>query len=219
VIARRYPVDSGFTEEPNRDIHCRPVLHDPKTIVELIAGAASVFIRGSENAMLKEFRVGVCSTIGLGLVIASSTALASCETSPTAKPSSPRFVVDDETVHDLKTKLTWMRCSYGQTWRVGGGCEGQVQPVDWEAAMALRVPGDPAWRLPTKDELDSIVESDCKKPAINEDVFPDTALMAYWTSTPSGPSYAWHVNFRWGISAWQYLRSNQYAVRFVRNDR
>ena len=111
-----------------------------------------------------------------------------------------RFVLEEETVHDLKTKLTWMRCCYGQSWRKGGGCDGRVEPVDWDAAMALRVPGDNAWRLPTKDELDSIVESDCKKPAINEDVFPDTALMAYWTGTPSGPSYAWHVNFRWGIS-------------------
>jgi hypothetical protein len=90
-----------------------------------------------------------------------------------------------------------MRCSYGQSWRKGDGCDGRVEPVDWDAAMALRVPGDSAWRLPTKEELDSIVEPDCKKPAINEDVFPDTALMAYWSSTPSGPSYAWHVNFRW----------------------
>lgn len=91
--------------------------------------------------------------------------------------------------------------------------------MDWDGAMALRVPGDRAWRLPTKDELDTIVEWTCKKPAIDEEVFPGTALMAYWTSTPSGPSYAWHINFRWGISAWQYLRSNQYAVRFVRDDR
>jgi len=43
--------------------------------------------------------------------------------------------------------------------------------------------------------------------------------MVYWSSTPSGPSYAWHVNFRWGISAWQYLRINQYAVRLVRDGR
>jgi hypothetical protein len=33
--------------------------------------------------------------------------------------------------------------------------------------MALRVPGDSARRLPTKDELDSIVELDRNKPAIN----------------------------------------------------
>jgi hypothetical protein len=169
--------------------------------------------------MLPAYRVGPCLVIGLGLVIASSAAQAECDASPTAKPSSSRFVIGGETVYDPTTKLTWMRCSYGQIWRKGGGCDGDVKPVDWDAAMALRVPGDSAWRLPTKDELDSIVESHCKKPAIDEDVFPDTALMAYWTSTPSGPSYAWHVNFRWGISAWQYLRSNHYAVRFVRDDR
>jgi uncharacterized protein DUF1566 len=187
--------------------------------MEMIAGAAAVFVGRSEKAMPGGFRVGLASAIGLNLVTASTAALAVCEASLTAKLSASRFVVEGETVHDLKTKLTWMRCSYGQTWRQAGGCDGHVEPVDWDAAMALRVPGDGAWRLPTKDELDSIVESDCKKPAIDENVFPDTALMAYWTSTPSGPSYAWHVNFRWGISAWQYLRSNQYAVRFVRDDR
>jgi hypothetical protein len=169
--------------------------------------------------MLPRCRVDLLAVIVASLVIGSSAAQAICDASPTAKPSASRFVIADETVYDRTTKLTWMRCSYGQTSRKGGGCDGEVKPVDWDAAMALRVPGDRAWRLPTKDELDSIVEQDCKKPAINEDVFPDTALMAYWTSTPSGPSYAWHVNFRWGISAWQYLRSNQYAVRFVHGDR
>jgi Protein of unknown function (DUF1566) len=169
--------------------------------------------------MLPAFRVGLCSAIGLSVVVASGAALAVCDASRAARLSVPRFLVEQETVYDLKTKLTWMRCSYGQIARKGGGCDGDVKPVDWDAAMALRIPGDSAWRLPTKDELDSIVEWDCKKPAINEDVFPDTALMAYWSSTPSGPSYAWHVNFRWGISAWQYLRSNQYAVRLVRDDR
>jgi uncharacterized protein DUF1566 len=184
----------------------------------MVAGAATVFVRGSEKAMLPGFRVALSSAIGLSLVIASSAALAICDASPTAKLSSSSIVVEEEIVHDLKTKLTWLRCSYGQTWRKGR-CDGDVKRVDWDAAMALRVPDDSAWRLPTKDELDSIVEPDCKKPAINEDVFPDTALMAYWSSTPSGPSYAWHVNFRCGISTWQYLRSNQYAVRFVRDDR
>jgi Protein of unknown function (DUF1566) len=179
----------------------------------------AVFVRGSEEAMLPEFRIGLSCTIGLSLAVASGAALAFCDANPTAMQSSSRFIVEDETVHDLKTRLAWMRCSYGQTWRKGGGCDGDVKPVDWDAAMALRVSGDSGWRLPTKDELDSIVARDCKKPAINEDVFPGTALMGYWTSTPSGPSYAWHVNFRWGISAWQYLRCNQYAVRFVRDDR
>jgi hypothetical protein len=73
-------------------------------------------------------------------------------------------------------------------------------------------------RLPTKDEFDTIVEWNCKKPAIDEEVFPRHGIDAHWSSTPSGSSYAWHINFRWGISAWQYLRSNQYAGQFVRDD-
>ena len=169
--------------------------------------------------MLPRCRASLVSIIFPSLVVASSTAQAVCETSLAARSSASRFVITDETVYDQTTRLTWMRCSYGQTSRKGGGCDGEVQRVDWDTAMALRMPGDNGWRLPTKDELDSIVEWNCKKPAIDEEVFPDTALMAYWSSTPSGPSYAWHINFRWGISAWQYLRSNQYAVRLVRDDR
>jgi hypothetical protein len=104
----------------------------------VVAGAATVFVRGSEKAMLPGFRVGISSATGLSLVITSSAALAGCDASPTAKLSSSRFVVEQETVHDLKTKLTWMRCSYGQTPRKGGGCDGDVNQVDWDAAMALR---------------------------------------------------------------------------------
>jgi hypothetical protein len=83
----------------------------------MVAGAATVFVRGSEKAMLPGFRVALSSAIGLSLVIASSAALAICDASPTAKLSSSSIVVEEEIVHDLKTKLTWLRCSYGQTWR------------------------------------------------------------------------------------------------------
>ena len=169
--------------------------------------------------MLSRCRASLVSIIFPSLVIASSTAQAVCDANQAPRSSASHFVITDETVYDQTTRLTWMRCSYGQTWHKGGGCDGDVKPMNWDAAMALRVPGDNGWRLPSKDELDTIVEWHCKKPAIDEEVFPGTALIAYWSSTPSGPSYAWHINFRWGISAWQYLRSNQYAVRFVRDDR
>ena len=102
------------------------------------------------------------------LVLASSAAQAVCDASPTAASSASHFIIADETVYDRTTKLTWMRCSYGQTFRKGGGCDGEVQPMDRDAAMALRVPGDGGWRLPSKEDLDSIVEWSCKKPAIDE---------------------------------------------------
>ena len=56
--------------------------------------------------MLRGSKVGFSSAIGLSLVVTSSAALAVCDAGPTAKPSSSRFVVEQETVYDLKTKLT-----------------------------------------------------------------------------------------------------------------
>jgi Protein of unknown function (DUF1566) len=206
-----------MAQESSCDGHRRRTRH----MISWNASPAQPFssFDGSEKAMPPRCRTGLLLLIVPNLVLASSAARAVCDASLTATSSASRFVIADDTVYNQTTRLTWMRCSYGQTARKGGGCDGEVQPMDWDRAMALRVPCDGCWRLPTKDELDSIVESTCKKPAIDEQVFPGTALMAYWSSTPSGPSYAWHVNFRWEISAWQYLRSNQYAVRFVRDDR
>ena len=83
-------------------------------------------------------------------------------------------------------------------------------------AIELRLPGNIAWRLPQKDELESIVATNCKRPAIDETVFPDTPSIQYWTSTPTGPSYAWVVFFRTGMSTWNFLRTTPFAVRLVR---
>jgi Protein of unknown function (DUF1566) len=100
--------------------------------------------------------------------------------------------------------------------RKAGGCSGEVKLLDWDGAMGLRLPENIAWRLPQKDELESIVATNCKRPAIDETVFPDTPSIQYWTSTPTGPSYAWVVFFRTGMSTWNFLRATPFAVRLVR---
>ena len=76
--------------------------------------------------------------------------------------------------YDRRTGLTWMRCNYGQACTESGGCSGEVKLLDWDAAIRLRLPGNIAWRLRQKDELESIVATNCKRPAIDETVFPDT---------------------------------------------
>jgi len=167
--------------------------------------------------MKSTFRIAAVFSIGLCGLVPASTAWSECNANIALEQASSRFVIKDDLVYDPTTDLTWMRCSFGQTWVRGVGCQGAVQPMDWNAAMSLRISGDASWRLPSIQELNSIVDVDCKKPAIDESAFPNTAHMAYWSSTPTGPSYAWHVNFRWGVEAWQYLRSNQYAVRLVRS--
>jgi len=154
--------------------------------------------------------------LGTALLAQSSLACAECGPAKSAEPIASRFETHGDTVYDRNTNLTWMRCSYGQVWIENGGCSGSVKLLDWDSAMGLRLPGNAAWRLPQKDELGSIVATNCKRPAINETLFPGTPSVQYWTSTTSGPSYAWVVFFRTGMSTWNFLRTTPFAVRLVR---
>jgi hypothetical protein len=158
----------------------------------------------------------VVLVIAASLVARSGIVRAECDPAKADEPIASRFEVQGETAYDRRTDLTWMRCSYGQAWKEESGCTGEVKLLDWESAMRLRLPGDAAWRLPRKDELESIVATNCKRPAIDETVFPDTPSIQYWTGTPTGPSYAWVVFFRTGISTWNFLRTTPFAVRLVR---
>jgi len=158
----------------------------------------------------------VSAALGATLVVHSSAACAECDPAKSADAIASRFETHGETVYDKSTNLTWMRCSYGQVWIENGGCSGSVKLLDWDSATGLRLPGNTAWRLPQKDELESIVATNCKRPAINEALFPGTPSVQYWTSTTSGPSYAWVIFFRTGMSTWNFLRTTPFAVRLVR---
>jgi hypothetical protein len=73
------------------------------------------------------------------------------------------------------------------------------------------------WRLPTPDELQSIVAMDCKNPSIDQQIFPGTAPDPYWAVDKSG---CWLVNFGPGVTYGpnSYLcgYGNVSAVRLVR---
>lgn len=161
---------------------------------------------------------GVAAGLATALVVFSSPSGAECDpTKPTEIAS--RFEVHGDTVYDKATDLTWMRCSQGQRWTDAALCSGSVELFDWNTAMALHPEGGAAWRLPQRDELQSIVAHRCKRPAIEEAVFPATPSIQYWTSTDSGPSYAWVVYFRTGMPTWNFLKTTPFAVRLVHEGR
>lgn len=55
-------------------------------------------------------------------------------------------------------------------------------------------------RLPTVQELFSLVDYSKREPAINTNIFPDTKSSYYWTSTEyKGYSWRWVVGFRDGF--------------------
>ncbi|MBJ6967050.1 DUF1566 domain-containing protein [Vibrio cholerae] len=149
----------------------------------------------------------------------------------------------DGTVFDKQTQLVWMRCSLGQSWD-GKTCTGKAKKYTWHDATKLthNFAGSTAWRLPTIEELDSLVycskgrkpsarpngkyvedtDGQClgdnyQRPTINIRAFPNTPDYVYWSSSP----YAYNSSNAWDVYFFNgYVFSNHevssYHVRLVR---
>lgn len=145
----------------------------------------------------------------------------------------------DGTITDVKTNLTWQRCSVGQHWNVST-CKGEAAGFNWGDAMMLAKDG---WRLPTKEELDTLVfcssgqrrpserqngryaqasngrcEGNFTRPTINQQAFPNMSSRWFWSSSPDvdDSDGAWGVSFAYGAAVDHY-KYNDYGVRFVRS--
>jgi Protein of unknown function (DUF1566) len=143
-----------------------------------------------------------------------SSASAACNSDQPSRTPSSRYLVKGDEVYDKKTDLTWQHCSVGQHWKEGAGCVGVIKQMTWDEAKSQAQNG---WRLPSKDELTTLLAPNCSKPAINEEIFPDLELdkLWYWTSSENGSFLAWLVNFADGNSN-SYDRTDTGAVRLVR---
>jgi len=91
------------------------------------------------------------------------------------------------------------------------------ETVTYETAEeAVQTLGD-GWRLPTRKELESLVDTSRHEPAIDTDKFPDTRSKRYWASTPCAwnDSAVWVVYFSSGL-VYNYHRSSSGCVRACR---
>lgn len=136
-----------------------------------------------------------------------------------AQTVNPRFVIQGDLAYDKMTDLTWQRCSVGQTWKEGTGCEGEVKTFTFNQAQNL---GGSTWRVPTRYELGSLIDPEKankhQQPTIDETVFPnmDGNNLWYWTSTPIDDRSGWGIYFKAGF-AYTNALSKYDAVRLVRN--
>jgi len=180
-----------------------------------------------------------------GLANTAKTKSASEATQPkvTAAAPSHALIADryrdngDGTVTDVTTRLQWQRCSVGQTW-TGSTCSGEAgSEHKWEEARKLgsRFAGHSDWRLPTKEELLSLVycssgqpktwnitgdrcEGEYQRPTIDTVAFPTSPPSWLWSSSPyAGDSnYAWFVYFNDGVVYDYGSRYGSGTVRLVR---
>jgi len=159
-------------------------------------------------------------TIGTGFAGCVSQPEYQCDSNILETTPTSRFEINRTygIAFDRKTKLTWKLCSEGQD-NSNGHCLGNATEYSWiEAMNTFEYQGD-SWRLPNADELNSIVEGQCKKPAINLRVFPNTPSSAYWTAslTDADPSSARYVSFSRGGSN-SDDKSARHFVRLVRGE-
>ena len=133
----------------------------------------------------------------------------------------------DGTISDAQTGLMWMQCSYGQTYDGNDDdgdqiiCEGSPTFGTWQQAFAWAADsnanstyGYSDWRLPNIKELGSIVDFGSAKPAINQNIFPNTASGPYWTSTPSRANV--HQTIFIGFQAGDYGPSDRISNLYLR---
>ncbi len=159
-------------------------------------------------------------TVGLiGLAATTTSSWATCDKSLQDSMPVSRYVIHGDEAYDQQSDLTWQRCPIGQKLQDEAGCVGVVQVMTWDQAMAQ---ANGAWRLPSKAELETLVEKNCRGPAIYENVFPGLRLgkpWLYWTSTKyteNGLSLVWSVDFFIG-DAHSYNRALASAVRLVKD--
>ncbi|MFI4940420.1 MAG: DUF1566 domain-containing protein [Burkholderiales bacterium] len=158
--------------------------------------------------------------VGMLLSVIVGSAIAADNNQTVAK-ANPRYAIKGGEVYDKKSELTWQRCSVGQRWVEETGCVGFVKVFTFDDAQTL---GNGTWRVPTKDELASLIDQNRvaqgQIPGIDPVAFPDMNLtrLGYWSSTPNSAMTAWGVRFGEGDIGYGYgaYRSLTYAVRLVR---
>jgi len=123
--------------------------------------------------------------------------------------SSNAFVINgDGTVTDTSTGLMWQQATAeSMTWEDAiGYCEGLV------------LGGHSDWRLPNRNELQSLVDYAKDSPAIDTTAFPGTMSSGYWSSTTYAynSNNSWILHFKFGYVLSYSNKSNSYYVRAVR---
>jgi hypothetical protein len=136
--------------------------------------------------------------------------------------ANERFTVSSNgnEVTDTTTGLIWRSCSEGQIWEANR-CLGKAKEFNYKESMAhaqSRASKQIAWRIPTIEELTTLVNKGSKPAILDAQIFPDTVANRYWSSTPheTEATQAMIVHFKDG-HIFKYHRNNKAHVRLVRD--
>lgn len=101
-----------------------------------------------------------------------------------------------QVVVDNQTKLIWMYCLVGQVFK-DGDCQGESQQVTWYEAASLQKSVGGGWRLPYKNELLTLRQSNGIDYSFIDPMLKRGNDWIFWTATEVGnmPNTHWVVAF------------------------
>lgn len=176
---------------------------------------------------------------GLGVVLVLVLALAAARcggapSSPSPTPDPTRFVDLGDSVRDTQTNLIWEKklgsAEYpsavdgAYTWCEATGNSRADTPCAGNRGSWIddyrRSRGSGDWRVPTREELASIVQAPCPTPSFSpciDPVFGPTAAARYWSSAESSDANAYSVSFTNGQVITDSKSGARNRVRAVRS--
>lgn len=164
------------------------------------------------DAMGRMAKVGASSTEGRDY-----TKIANDGTSLAATAALGNGAADWACTRDNVTGLVW------EVKTADGGVRDRNKTYPWSNAgtypgtvNGLALCGYTDWRLPTVDELLSLIDADAVNPAIDATYFPNTTNGLYWSGMThaADATFAWYVRFSDGFIGSN--RGSALAVRVVR---
>jgi hypothetical protein len=148
------------------------------------------------------------------LLLLAASPLGRAQTGGEATPTQ----LKQFTIRDRPRGLEWLRCSVGQVWN-GYTCIGNARMLTLDEArqaeMLARNELGGGWRLPTVEELGTLICESCKPPKIDSRLYPNTMAAPYWSSSKNRWSIGryWTLNFYTGHT---FGRNAPDMARYVR---
>ena len=137
----------------------------------------------------------------------------------TSSQAQDRFTTsaDGQEVTDATTKLVWRRCAEGLKWN-GKTCAGKLLKVKYAGAKSAAASAGNGWRLPTREELVTLVDMAKKKPKTDSAAFPATPSLPFWATKHGSTDdlNAWLVSFANGKVRGN-LGEAKFPLRLVRS--
>ena len=138
--------------------------------------------------------------------------------------SHAQFFEEGHLVRDVRNNITWLRCSVGQRWDYDTGkCVGKVVRLNHEEIKDAIAQADQqlggSWRLPSVEELETLICGDCEPPKTRTKYFPDIQREAYWTGSQNffNSKMYWSVNFMTGHTYSRFFAYQQLPFLLVRD--